>query len=75
MVEAVKAVIDFCFDDLELDALTSGHDPSNVQSKRVLEKCGFGYVKTSEYYYEQFDLLTHSMRYILHKEKTKVAAG
>jgi len=69
MAEAVSAVIDLCFDELELDAVTSGHNPANVQSKRVLEKCGFAYVKTSEYYYEQFDLYTHSMRYMLYREK------
>ena len=65
MPEAVKAVIDFCFDDLKLDAITSGHSPSNHQSKRVIEKNGFVYVKTSDYYSEQFNLHTHSMRYIL----------
>jgi len=69
MAEAVIAVIAFCFDELGLDAVTSGHNPANVQSKRVLEKCGFVYVKTSAYYYEQFDLHTHSMRYVLYKEK------
>lgn len=65
MPEAVKAVIDFCFSDLNLDAVTSGHSPSNYQSKRVIEKNGFEYVKTSDYYFEQFDHHTHSMRYIL----------
>jgi len=67
MVEAVKAVIEFCFHELGLEALTSGHEGSNNQSKRVIEKCGFRYVKTSEYYYEQFGLLTYSERYILLK--------
>jgi ribosomal-protein-alanine N-acetyltransferase len=67
MVEAVKAVIGFCFEELELDAITCGHSPSNNQSKRVVEKCGFRYVKTSEYYYEEFQLPTYSMRYILFK--------
>jgi len=68
MAEAVKAALAFCFDALGLDAVSSGHAPVNMQSKRVLEKCGFAYVKTSEYYHEQFDLLTHSMRYILFRE-------
>lgn len=72
MPEAVKAVINFCFNVLELDAVTCGHSPSNHQSKRVIEKNGFEYVKTSDYYFEQFDHHTHSMRYILlnnsHKE-------
>ena len=60
-------VIDFCFDELNLDAVTSGHSVANDQSKRVIKKCGFKYVKSSEYYYEQFELLTYSMRYILNR--------
>lgn len=71
MPEAVKAAINFCFDDLKLDALTSGHSPTNHQSKRVIEKNGFEYVKTSDYYFEQFDHYTHSMRYILYNISNK----
>jgi len=67
VAEAVKAVIKLCFDEFWLQAMTSGHSSLNHQSKRVIEKCGFKYVKTSEYYYEQFELLTYSMRYILFK--------
>ena len=64
MPEAVNAVINFCFDELKLDALTSGHSKLNNQSKRVIEKCRFEYVKTSEYYYSEFELPTVSKRYI-----------
>ena len=65
MPEAVKALIDFSFNTLNLDALTSGHSPANNQSRRVIEKCGFEYVKTSEYHYTEFEMTTVSMRYIL----------
>ena len=65
MPEAVKAVIAFAFDTLYLDALTSGHSPTNHQSKRVIEKCGFEYVKTGEYHYIDIEMTTVSMRYIL----------
>jgi len=41
MVEAVGAVIDYLFNDLDLDFLTCGHYDFNMQSKRVQEKCGF----------------------------------
>ena len=41
MPEAVKAVIDYLFNDLDLDFLTCGHYDFNAQSKRVQEKCGF----------------------------------
>ena len=41
MPEAVKAVIDYLFDVLDLDFLTCGYFSFNSQSKRVQEKCGF----------------------------------
>ena len=41
MPEAVKAVIDYLFVDLDLDFLTCGYYDFNAQSKRVQEKCGF----------------------------------
>ena len=44
MPEAVKAVIDYCFEKLHYDWLTCGHFVWNTQSRRVVEKCGFRYV-------------------------------
>ena len=41
MPEAVKAVISYLFDVLDLDFLTCGYFDFNHQSKRVQEKCGF----------------------------------
>ena len=41
MPEAVKAVIDYLFNELNLDFLTCGYYNFNSQSKRVQEKCGF----------------------------------
>jgi ribosomal-protein-alanine N-acetyltransferase len=65
MPEAVNAVIRFCFDKCKLDALTVGHFSSNNQSKRVVEKCGFKFVKKSEYYAKQLQLTFEDMKYIL----------
>lgn len=45
MPEAVMAVIDYCFRELNFDWLTCGHFVWNDQSRRVCEKCGFRYVK------------------------------
>lgn len=45
MPEAVKAVIDYCFQELVFDWLTCGHFVWNNQTRRVLEKCGFVYWK------------------------------
>lgn len=41
MSEAVKEVINYLFNDLDLDFLTCGYYDFNNQSKRVQEKCGF----------------------------------
>ncbi|MBE6582775.1 MAG: GNAT family N-acetyltransferase [Ruminococcaceae bacterium] len=41
MAEAVSAVIDYLFNELDLDFLTCGYYDFNSQSKRVQEKCGF----------------------------------
>ena len=65
MPEAVTTVIKFCFDKCKLDALTIGHFSSNNQSKRVIEKCGFTFVKESEYFAKQLELTFDDMKYIL----------
>jgi RimJ/RimL family protein N-acetyltransferase len=39
--EAVRALIDHAFDDLQHEALQAGARVSNPASRRVLEKCGF----------------------------------
>lgn len=65
MPEAVHAVIAFCFDRCGLEALTVGHFSSNNQSKRVVEKCGFSFVKTGEYYAKQLQQNFNEMKYIL----------
>lgn len=68
MPEAALAVIRFCFDKCGLDALTIGHFLTNNQSKRVIEKCGFLFVKKSEYYAEQLQSTYEDMKYILFKK-------
>jgi RimJ/RimL family protein N-acetyltransferase len=39
--EAVRAVIDYAFTDLEHDAVQAGARVTNPASRRILEKCGF----------------------------------
>ena len=68
MPEAVGAVIPYCFDVLGLDALTVGHFTENAQSKRVIEKCGFTFVKKDSYVAKQLDKTFEDMRYILLRE-------
>ena len=49
MPEAVKAVVDWLFNEQKLDFIIVGHFDWNGQSKRVAQKCGFQYVKTTEF--------------------------
>jgi len=41
--EAARAVIDFAFNTIGAKALSAGHHPQNLASKKVLEKLGFRY--------------------------------
>ena len=45
MTEAVKAVISYCFEMLDFDYLTCAHFNYNDRSRRVIEKCGFKFLK------------------------------
>ncbi len=71
MPEAVNAVIDHGFDTLGLDAFTCCHFSENFRSRRVIEKCGFRFVKQSEYYAEQLQRSFEDMKYIMFKEQRK----
>ena len=67
MPEAVRAVIDYLFDVLKLDFVMVGHFDRNRQSKRVIEKCGFHYVKTVDYH-TRYDTVEKSMEYVLFRQ-------
>lgn len=43
MTEAVKAVMEYAFEEENYDILTVYHYVGNKKSKRVIEKCGFKY--------------------------------
>lgn len=49
MVEAVKKVIQYCFNELNYDFLCIAHFIDNHQSQRVIEKCGFDYLMNDIY--------------------------
>ena len=49
MPEAVKAVIDYCFDSLGYDYLACAHFVWNRQSCRCIEKSGFSFLKDIEH--------------------------
>ena len=45
MPEAVKGVTKFCFEKEKYDYLLCSHSVTNIQSRRVIEKSGFRFVK------------------------------
>jgi ribosomal-protein-alanine N-acetyltransferase len=45
MPEAVKRVIRYCFEEENYDYLMCSHSISNNQFQKVIEKCGFRFVK------------------------------
>ena len=65
--EAVRAVIEYAFEVLGLEALTVGHFPENKQSKRVIEKCGFTYFGTGVFHAVQLGREIPELRYMLRR--------
>ena len=44
--EALKAVMDFLFDEVDVNRIESRHDPRNPNSGKVMKKCGMKYEGT-----------------------------
>ncbi len=70
MPEAVEAVLDYLFDTLGLDFALVGHFDWNSQSRRVIEKCGFRYIKTVPFE-TGYGTRENSVEYILWREERK----
>jgi len=68
MPEAVKAVIQWLFETVKLDFIMIGHFDWNSQSRRVIEKCGFRYVKQTTYQ-TRYDTVENSLEYILYRDE------
>lgn len=49
--EAVNAIMEYAFEQLQLEKLWCGYFDGNVKSKRVQEKCGFRYHHTNSNIY------------------------
>lgn len=65
MPEAVKAVIEWLFAAETLDFILVGHFDWNNQSRRVIEKCGFQYIKTAPYQ-TRYNTTENALDYILY---------
>ena len=70
MTEAAKTVIEYLFTVEKLDFILVGHFDHNKRSARVIEKCGFKYVKTVPYE-TRYDTIETSLEYILYHPNTK----
>jgi len=63
--EATKNLINHCFTYMDVDLITCGHFKENLQSKRVIQKCGFAYDHQEEIYVEDLDTKFVQLRYVL----------
>lgn len=66
MPEAIKAVIDYCFKELDYDVLSCGHFDFNHQSQRVIEKLGFHLIKSGMYDAKLLDKTFPIKHYLLY---------
>lgn len=67
MPEAVKAVQKYLFEDAGFDFLVVSHYVWNGQSRRVIQKSGFKYLKTIQLQ-TRYDTIEDALVYILKKE-------
>lgn len=67
MPEAVKEVLRFLFQEEDFDFLLISHYDFNHQSRRVIEKCGFGYLKTISLQ-TRYGTTENALVYLLTKE-------
>ncbi len=74
MPEAVRRVINYCFDVLEVDFLQCCHFSTNLQSKRVIEKSGFRFVREFECKTKRGDLFLSEV-YVMRKEDFYANSG
>lgn len=71
MPEALKAVNGWLFNDEKFDFIIVGHFDWNTQSRRVAEKCGFRYIKTTKFE-TKYNTVENAVEYILyHPERSE----
>ena len=67
MPEAVKAVQKYLFEDVGLDFLLISHFVWNGQSRRVIQKSGFTYLRT-DVYETRYGTKEPTLKYILYRK-------
>ncbi len=70
--EAAGAAVDYAFDELGILLLSVHHYPFNIQSRRVIEKCGFIYEGTLRHAAKLYDGTIYDLAcYSLTKDEWK----
>ena len=72
MPEAVQAVIRWLFQEEKLDFILIGHFDWNRQSRRVIEKCGFQYIKNTVHT-TRYETQENCLDYILYSPERRKA--
>ena len=67
MPEAVRAAIQYAFEEMKVDVLWCGHKSFNLQSRRVIEKSGFRYYCDGTY--ESLGKTYEARKYIITKDE------
>ena len=70
MTEAVQTVIDYLFEQIDLDFLVVSHFAHNDRSRRVIEKCGFRYLREGTFE-TQYETVEPTREYLLWNPKKK----
>ena len=68
MPEAVRAIMAWLFETEGLEFIMVGHFTHNDRSRRVIEKCGFRYIKTTKFE-TRFGTVEDAMDYILYNHE------
>ncbi len=72
--EAAQAVIDYLFHVQKLDFIIAGRFERNTRSARVIEKCGFRYIRTIPYE-TQYGVMETSIESILFNPDKEIAGS
>jgi len=70
MPEALQAVIRYLFESEKLDFLLISHFTWNRQSRRVIEKCGFAFLRETTHA-TRYNSLEPTREYILYRKDWK----
>ncbi len=68
MTEAVKAVLNYAFKDMNLEVVFVAHFIENEKSRKLIERVGFNYIKNIEYESRDYGLKISKLYSMKHNE-------